>query len=120
MTLDEFEALRLADLRGLYQEEACARMQVSRATFGNILGRARNKIAAAVIEGKAIRIKGGVYRMRNRNRLRRRERCQGACDHAENSAAAGAAVDNAQGRRANWNQDKGIGGGRRRFKRRGD
>ena len=33
MTLDELEALRLADLEGLYHEEAAARMGVSRATF---------------------------------------------------------------------------------------
>ena len=33
MTLDEFEAMRLADLEGLYHEEAAARMGVSRATF---------------------------------------------------------------------------------------
>jgi Predicted DNA-binding proteins len=36
MTLDEFESLRLADLEGLYQEEASARMKVSRSTFSRI------------------------------------------------------------------------------------
>ena len=34
VTVDEFEALRLADLDGLYQQEAAERMNVSRPTFG--------------------------------------------------------------------------------------
>ena len=71
LQLDEFEALRLADLEGLYQEEACQQMQVSRATFGNILTGARQKVSDAIINGKAIRIEGGVYNMRLRNRARR-------------------------------------------------
>ena len=33
MSLDEFEAIRLADFEGLYQEEAARKMEVSRATF---------------------------------------------------------------------------------------
>jgi len=37
LTLDEFEAIRLADLEGLYQEQAAERMSVSRPTFGRIL-----------------------------------------------------------------------------------
>jgi predicted DNA-binding protein (UPF0251 family) len=59
MTLDELEALRWADLEGLYQEEAARRMGVSRATFGRILDAAHRKVAAALIEGKALRIEGG-------------------------------------------------------------
>jgi predicted DNA-binding protein (UPF0251 family) len=37
MTLDEFEAVRLADLEGLYQEQAAGRMGVSRPTFSRIV-----------------------------------------------------------------------------------
>jgi predicted DNA-binding protein (UPF0251 family) len=59
MTLDELEAIRLADLEGLYQEEAAARMGISRATFGRILEAAHRKVATALVEGKALRIEGG-------------------------------------------------------------
>jgi predicted DNA-binding protein (UPF0251 family) len=37
LTIDEFKAIRLADLEGLYQEEAAKRMNISRQTFGNII-----------------------------------------------------------------------------------
>jgi predicted DNA-binding protein (UPF0251 family) len=53
---DELEAIRLADLNELFQEEAAAKMNISRATFGRIIMRAHYKIADAIINGKAIRI----------------------------------------------------------------
>jgi predicted DNA-binding protein (UPF0251 family) len=57
--LDGLEALRLADLEGLYQEEAAARMGVSRATFGRIVADARRRVAEALVGGKLLRIEGG-------------------------------------------------------------
>lgn len=57
--LDGLEAIRLADLEGLYQEEAAARMGVSRATFGRIVAEARRRVAEALVEGKLLRIEGG-------------------------------------------------------------
>jgi uncharacterized protein len=59
MTLDEFEALRLADLEGLYQEQAAEKMKISRPTFSRIVDSARRKVADALVHGKALRIKGG-------------------------------------------------------------
>jgi uncharacterized protein len=59
VTLDEFEALRLADMEILYQEEAAVRMKVSRATFGRILESAHRKVADALVHGKVLRIEGG-------------------------------------------------------------
>ncbi|MDI6846426.1 MAG: DUF134 domain-containing protein [Candidatus Saccharicenans sp.] len=59
LTLDEFEAIRLADFFGLYQEEAAARMGISRATFGRILDSAHRKIAEFLIEGKMLSIEDG-------------------------------------------------------------
>jgi predicted DNA-binding protein (UPF0251 family) len=59
MTLDELEALRLADLEGLYQEDAATRMGVSRPTLGRILESARQKVAEALVLGKALHIEGG-------------------------------------------------------------
>ncbi len=51
---DELEALRLADLEGLYHEAAAERMGVSRATFGRVLERARRKVVEALVEGKVL------------------------------------------------------------------
>jgi len=59
MTLDELEAMRLVDLDGLYQEDAGARMGVSRQTLGRILESARRKVAGALVMGRALRIEGG-------------------------------------------------------------
>ena len=59
MTLDEFEAIRLADGEGLYQEEAARRMGVSRTTFGRILESARRKVAEVLAGGKCLRLEGG-------------------------------------------------------------
>jgi len=62
---DEIEALRLADLEGNYQNDAADKMGVSRQTFGNIIKNARQKVADALINGKAIRLNppaGGRHR----------------------------------------------------------
>lgn len=59
LTLDEYEAIRLADLEGLYQEQAASRMGVSRQTFGRIVEAAHRKIADVIVNGKALRIEGG-------------------------------------------------------------
>jgi predicted DNA-binding protein (UPF0251 family) len=59
MTLDEFEALRLADLEGLYQEDAAERLGVSRQTFGRIIESAHRKVAEALVRGKGLVVRGG-------------------------------------------------------------
>jgi predicted DNA-binding protein (UPF0251 family)/predicted Fe-Mo cluster-binding NifX family protein len=59
LALDEAEALRLADLEGLYQAAAAQRMGVSRQTFGRIVESARRKTADALLNGKKLRIEGG-------------------------------------------------------------
>jgi len=63
LTLDEFEAIRLADYEGLYQEKAAEQMNVSRQTFGNIINSAHKKIADFLINAKALQINGGVIEM---------------------------------------------------------
>jgi len=60
LKLDEVEALRLADLEGLYQEQAAVQMKISRPTFARIIEVARRKVAEALIHGKALRIEGGT------------------------------------------------------------
>ena len=59
LNLDEYESLRLADLEGLYQEQAASRMNVSRQTFGRIIEEARRKVADVLVNGKTLRIEGG-------------------------------------------------------------
>jgi predicted DNA-binding protein (UPF0251 family) len=59
MSFDEFEAIRLADAEGLYQDEAAKQMQVSRQTFGNILASARRKVGEMLISGKLLTVTGG-------------------------------------------------------------
>ncbi len=63
LTVDEFEALRLADHEGLYQDQAAKRMQISRQTFGRIVESARKKVTKVLVECMALRIEGGEVKM---------------------------------------------------------
>ena len=76
LTLDELEAVRLADLEGMYQEEAASNMNISRQTFGNIVISAHKKIADALLNAKALKIAGGTC---VRADIRRFKCC--CCDH---------------------------------------
>ncbi len=66
LTLDELEAVRLKDLMNLEQEESAKKMEISQPTFNRLLSSARKKIADAIINGKAIKIEGGNYRVAGR------------------------------------------------------
>jgi predicted DNA-binding protein (UPF0251 family) len=72
LSLDEFEAIRLADLDGLYQEEAAGQLGVSRQTFGNILKAAHAKVADCLVNAKKLKIEGGAVEC-----VGRRRRCKG-------------------------------------------
>lgn len=61
--IDELEAIRLADVDGLYQEQAAKQMKVSRQTFGRIVSSARRKVAQALVQGMSLRIGGGEIEM---------------------------------------------------------
>jgi predicted DNA-binding protein (UPF0251 family) len=63
LSVEEAEAIRLKDLEGLEQEEGAELMNVSRPTFQRILASARQKMADALLNGKAIRIEGGNFEM---------------------------------------------------------
>ncbi len=69
LTVDQREAIRLSDLLGLSHEDAGRRMGVSRATFGRIVQRARQAVADALINGKAINVEGGSYNIVSSTRL---------------------------------------------------
>jgi len=75
LTIDEREALRLADLESLSHEEAGQMMGVSRATFGRIIEQARRIVADALINGKAINVEGGNYEISSMERLFACEKC---------------------------------------------
>ena len=71
LTVEEHEALKLADLQGLPQKEAAEKMGISQPTFYRLLKSARSKASMAIIEGKAIRIEGGSYVVGGRGRRMR-------------------------------------------------
>ena len=64
LTLDEFEAVRLACLQGLKQIDAAKKMKISRPTLSRIISSAHRKIADGLVNIKAIRIEGGCCKVR--------------------------------------------------------
>jgi predicted DNA-binding protein (UPF0251 family) len=60
---EELEALRLADLEGRHQTDAATLMGVSRSTFQRLVTEARCKVAQALVEGAALQIEGGTFRV---------------------------------------------------------
>ena len=63
LTLDELETLRLSNIEKLSQEDAAQRMQIHQSTFQRTITRAREKVTDALVNGKAIKIQGGEYKM---------------------------------------------------------
>lgn len=75
LRVDEYEAMRLIDYMGLSQEEAAAGMEISRATIQNIYETARKKLATTLVEGKRLRVGGGVYQICPKGRQCRGKKC---------------------------------------------
>lgn len=63
LTIDEYESIRLKDFEGLEQEECARKMDISQPTFHRLVKDARRKISDAIINGKAIKIHGGNFRI---------------------------------------------------------
>ncbi len=61
LSVEELEAIRLKDVEGLQQEDCAQKMRISRPTFHRVLESARQKVADALTNGKAVRIKGGNF-----------------------------------------------------------
>ncbi len=74
LTVDEFESIRLIDKQQFSQEEAAAYMRVARTTIQAIYRLAREKLAAALVEGRPLIISGGDYTL---------------CDQSEASCGCG-------------------------------
>jgi len=63
ITLDELETLRLSNLENLNQIDAASKMKIHQSTFQRTLTRAREKVTEALVNGKAIKLHGGEYKM---------------------------------------------------------
>ena len=61
LSMDEFEAIRLADYMGLNQKEAAKSMHISQQTFSRVLKRARKILSNGLVRGTIIKIQGGHY-----------------------------------------------------------
>src|SRR4030042_893464 len=66
LSVEEAEAVRLKDLEGLEQEQGAEKMNISRPTFQRVLVSARQKMADALLNGKAIKIEGGNFEIAHR------------------------------------------------------
>ena len=53
----------MKDFLGIDQETSAKKMDISQPTFHRLILSARKKIADAIVNGKAIKIHGGVYKM---------------------------------------------------------
>jgi predicted DNA-binding protein (UPF0251 family) len=53
---DELEAIRLADLELLYQEDSAEKMGISRTTFARLIRSGHQKIADALINQKTLEV----------------------------------------------------------------
>lgn len=65
ITVDEYEALRLADYEGLEHLQASERMAISRPTFTRLIEKARQKIARVIIDGMELIVEGGNFEFQN-------------------------------------------------------
>ncbi len=63
LTLEELETLRQTNLENLSQADAAKKMSIHQSTFQRTLVRARQKITDALVNGKAIQIKGGEFKI---------------------------------------------------------
>jgi len=86
ITLDEYEAFRLADFEGLDHLEASVQMAISRPTFSRLIEKARSKIAHAIVDGLELTIEGGnIDFLNGRHRCRD---CGGEQTHAIDETVA--------------------------------
>jgi len=110
LTLDEYEALRLADYEGLSQEEAAERLGVSRPTVSRILEGARRTVATALVHGQALAIEGGPVRWRPGCGPGRHGRAWDGTEDGEMRGGRGQGADRGAGRGRQGGYAQGPGG----------
>jgi len=66
--VEEIEALRLEFMEKNDYSDSAKKMNISRSTFSRTLHSAGKKIADALVNGKAIRIEGGPYKLKEKKR----------------------------------------------------
>jgi hypothetical protein len=57
--VDELEAIRLADVEGLYQDAAAERMGISRQTYARVLSRGRRAVAECLMQRRMLLVRPG-------------------------------------------------------------
>ncbi len=112
LSIDEYEALRLADYEGLNHEDAAKKMDISRPTFSRLITSARNKIATGIIEGKEIAIEGGDFRFTQH--LIRCNNCRTLTQYTNEIPATCPECDSDDIENLNQRYHRGRGFGRRR------
>ncbi len=63
LSFDELEAIRLTDSEGLDQIKCAKKMKISQSTLSRLLKQGRKKLSDAIIQGNAIKIQGGNFKM---------------------------------------------------------
>ena len=63
LNFEELEAIRLIDNEGMEQTKVAKKMKISQSTLSRLLKSGRKKIADVLINGKAIKIQGGNFKM---------------------------------------------------------
>ncbi|MFH1877949.1 MAG: DUF134 domain-containing protein [Candidatus Omnitrophota bacterium] len=61
LTIEEYEAIRLADHMSLAQKDAAKMMGISQQSFSRIVRASRKKISDALVNGKFLHIHGGSF-----------------------------------------------------------
>jgi predicted DNA-binding protein (UPF0251 family) len=77
MAVDEYETIRLIDLEGMTQEQCAVRMEIARTTVQATYATARKKLAECIVNGRALVIGGGEYRVCEHGE----GRCGHGCHH---------------------------------------
>ena len=97
MTVDEFECIRLIDLADMTQEACALQMDVARTTVQSVYNSARKKLAACLVQGRALVIEGGPYTVcdgRAEGCPRARQCCRRQAEQGATPADGSAAPDN--------------------------
>jgi len=115
LSVDEYEALRLADYEGLEHKDAAEKMGISRPTFTRLIDQARKKIASGIIEGKEISIGGGDFQFQQHSA--RCRSCGTILDYVHKIPPKCPECNDTQLENLNLNYQKGGGHGRGRWGR---